>query len=330
MTCTVPDLNQIESAYIRFLEYHVVEFGEVPREAAESWGAPAVAGRRYLTLAPDSGEPVHLRFIESASAVGWRALTTHGWNAMEIVVQDVDALAARLAGSPFRPIGGPKSLQRFPMIRAMQVLGPAGECLYFTQIGPDSGLDLAEAKSFVGRVFIVVSGGRDLKAMFAAYSQFANKTDPPVRTRVEVISRANDLPLDTEHPHGLIRLPCGTMIELDGYPDVTTPRQVAPGELPPGMAIVSFDCSEIDLCASAGSCARALLPCAGRAAILKGAAGELIELVESVATPDTSASFTLEVVNESPAGTSSGARLRARAATSLGNHALSAPAFTVR
>jgi hypothetical protein len=280
VTCAVPDLERIERAYSRYLGYRVIERGQVPRPVADSWAAAAVAGRSYITMEPASREPVHLRFVESANAVGWRALTSHGWNATELVVENVDALAATLTDSPFRIIGAPKSLQRFPMIRAMQVIGPAGECLYFTQIGAGSGLELAAARSFVGRVFIVVAGGSDLSAMFAAYARFSNRIDPPVKTRVEVISRANGLPPETEHAHGLIKLPRGTLIELDQYPEVTTPRDVARGELPPGMAIVSFEFRGIEKYIHADPYTQALLPGAQRAVTLKGFAGELIELVE--------------------------------------------------
>jgi hypothetical protein len=280
VTHAVPDLDRIEKAYARYLGYRTVERGQVPRPVADSWAAPVVSHRAYLTMEPASREPVHLRFVESPSAVGWRALTTHGWNATEIVVEDVDALASTLAGSPFRIIGPPKSLNRFPMIRAMQVLGPAGECLYFTEVGDGHGLDLAQARAFVGRVFIVVAGGADIGAMFTAYRRFPNEIDPPVQTRVDVISSANGLPPDTLHPHGLVKLPRGTLIELDGYPEVTAPRWKPRGELPPGMAIVSFEFPDIEKYTPADPCAQALLPGAGRAVTLKGCAGELIELVE--------------------------------------------------
>ena len=281
VTHAVPDLSAIERAYTQFLGYHTADRGSVPREVAHSWGAPSVAGRNYLTLEPESCEAVHLRFIESPAAAGWRALTTHGWNATEVVVQDVDALAARLAASsPFRIIGEPRSLTRFPMIRATQALGPAGECLYFTQVGARNGLELAVARSFVGRVFIAVAGGRDLKAMFATYADFANETDAPVATPVRVISWANSLAPETLHPHGLVKLPHGTLVELDGYPRVTTKRRTPVGELPPGMAIVSFEFEHLERCSQTGPAAQALLPGTGAAATLKGAAGELIELVE--------------------------------------------------
>lgn len=179
-------------------------------------------------------------------------------------MQDVDALAASFAGSPFRIIGAPASLTRFPMIRAMQVIGPAGECLYFTQVGAGSGLDLARAQAPVGRVFIVVAGGPDVQRMFDAYAPFVNEIDPPVRTRVRVISLANALPDDTLHAHGLVKLPQGSLVELDEYPSVTTPREEPPGGLPPGMAVVTFEVEG-----------------APGLALLRGGAGERIRLVEA-------------------------------------------------
>jgi hypothetical protein len=282
VTHTVPNLESIEQAYTRGLGYRAVDRGSVPAAVAHAWRAPAVAGRAYLTLEPESGEAVHLRFIECPAAAGWRALTTHGWNATELVVEDVDALAARLGGSgAFRLIGAPRSLTRFPTIRAMQVLGPAGECLYLTQIGAGTTLQLAVARSFVGRVFIVVAGGSDLEAMFAVYAGFANAIDPPVATPVAVISQANGLPVETLHRHGLVKLPGGSLIELDAYPAVTRPRATAPGELPPGMAIVTFTCDGLRRGARAAPVAAGLLRGVGVGAMLKGAAGELIELVEA-------------------------------------------------
>lgn len=279
VTCCVPDLAAIEASYGRWLDYRVRERGTVPRATAAAWGAAAMAGAPYVTLGPPSGEDVYLRFIADEHSRGWRAHTTHGWNVAEFVVQDVDALASALDGSPFRIIGPPRGLQRFPMIRAMQVLGPAGECLYFTQVGPGSGLDLATAQSFVGRVFIVVAGGPHIGAMFDAYGRFGNDVDPPVATRVRVISLLNGLPDETEYVHGLVKLGCGTLIELDQYPDVVRPRRREPDRLAPGMSMVSFR-----VAGAAGDdgidwSEPALFPGASApAATLRGAAGELIEL----------------------------------------------------
>src|SRR5271170_2162596 len=239
-TYSVPDLAAIERAYVTELGYTVAVRGRIGAAQARSWGAPAVAGLPALLLAPASGEAVFLRFIEDAHAAEWSALTTFGWNATEFVVANVDELAIRLDGGAFTIIGPPKALTRFPMIRAMQAIGPAGECCYFTQVGPGSGLNLAAARSFVGRVFIVVAAGPDADALFVPYAQFGNLTEPPVATPVAVISRAHALPVDTLHRHGLVRLTEGTLVELDQYPPSAHPRHAVEGRLAPGMAIVTL------------------------------------------------------------------------------------------
>jgi hypothetical protein len=264
VTYTVPDLAPVEQAYTRWLRYRVIERGAFPEAVARACNAPSASGLPSLTLGPESGEPVHVRFVQDPRSAGWRALTTHGWNCSEIVVRDVDALAGQLTDSPFRIIGPPTSLQRFPMIRAMQVVGPAGECLYLTQVGLGSGLKLPRAQSFVGRVFIVVAGGADLAALFHTYERFGNDFDPPVATRVRVISLANGLPPETEHRHGLVKLGDGTLIELDQYPEGTRPRPRNAGALPQGMALVTFAVRGLE-----------------DPRIVEGAAGELIELTEA-------------------------------------------------
>ncbi len=281
VTYVVPDLDQIEAAYVRLLGYRIVERSRVAQTQALAWGAPGVAQRRMLTLGPASGECVYLRFIEGMEASGWTALTTFGWNATEFVVQDVDLLAERLASGPFEIIGPPKPLSRFPMIRAMQALGPAGECCYFTQVGAGSGLELAAARSFVGRVFIVVAAGPDADALFEPYARFANKQDAPVSTAVQVISRAHGLPPETLHRHGLVRLPTGTLIELDQYPASAGARPAVSGALAVGMAMVTFEVAALAGWPLLGPVASCGLPgVEGRAGCLQGAAGELIELLE--------------------------------------------------
>jgi hypothetical protein len=284
VTYCVTDLSTVERAYTEHLGYTVAGRGRVGEHLAHAWGAEDVAGLPVLLLAPASGEPVFLRFIEDTRAGGWSALTTYGWNATEFVVQDVDALASDLERSAFEIIGPPKGLSRFPMIRAMQALGPAGECCYFTEVGAGSGLSLAAARAFVGRVFIVVAAGPDADALFAPYQEFSNACDPPVATPVAVISRAHGLPPDTLHRHGLVRLPHGTLVELDQYPAAARARPCVPGRLPPGMAMVTFDVGSLAGHAAITPLARGDLPgVSGSSVCLRGVTGELIELVAPAA-----------------------------------------------
>jgi hypothetical protein len=279
VTTTVSDLDAVERAYTSFLAYRPVARGRLDDDTARSWHAPAAAGSRWLAMQPASGETTCLRFVERPATEGFRALTTYGWNATEITVQDVDGLAPRLANSPFKIIGQPADLDGVPMIRAMQVLGPAGECLYLTRIAAGSGYDLAPALSPVGRVFITVVGGPDIEQLRRFYeTRFGNQPSATKDVRIRVLSRANGLPAE-ETKHGLATLPLadGTLFELDRYPAGTGARPCRDGDLPPGMAIVTCEAAAIE----GASIESSLPPFAGaRTTTIRGAAGELIELVE--------------------------------------------------
>ena len=98
--------------------------------------------------------------------------TTYGWSASELIVQDVDQLADNLADSPFEIIEKPKNLSFTDDIRAMQVLGPASEILYLTQVKNNvPGLDLPSARCPVDRTFIVILAGESMSGMQGFYAQ---------------------------------------------------------------------------------------------------------------------------------------------------------------
>jgi hypothetical protein len=273
VTITVPALDPVEHAYTGWLGHRVVARGRVSAAAAALWRAPAVEGCRVLVLAPEIGEETYLRFIEDAQAGSAAPFRTFGWNATELTVRDTDGIAARLAGSPFAILGAPANLTGFEWIRAMQVLGPAGECLYLTDVGQDGGL--AHPRAGVGQVFIVVCGGPDIAAMAACYrARFGAEVSAPVSVPVGVINRAHGLAAGTRHGLALVTLPGGTRVELDQYPATATPRLVRPGHLPPGVSLVSFGAAG----AFGERCDMAPFGGCGVGCVI-GAAGELIELV---------------------------------------------------
>ncbi len=291
VTMAAPDLMAVEAAYSRYLHYQTIERGVVSAELARGWDAPAVEGRQYVLMQPQSGEPVYLRFVQSPATPGYAPLTTHGWNATEILVEDPDKLAEQLRDSPFRIIGEPRPLNMNPKVKAMQVIGPANELLYLTRIPPGGSLfDLGSAKSFVDRTFIVVLGGPDMAAMQSFYrDQLGMKTTPASPAVVNVVNDANGLAHDFAIPLGIVQLPKSFLIELDEYPKVTKPRPQRTGDLPPGMAMVSFDTTQAELAARTDKLSwivppatRAGKPYDGRkAGLLRGAAGELIEVIVS-------------------------------------------------
>ena len=287
VTTTANDLNAIIADYSHYLGYRVVKRGAISMDTATGWGAPAVAGKPFVVMMPESGVGVYLRFVEQRAPAGFQPMTSWGWNATEILIQDVEALATRLASSPFRIIGPPKALDGLPDIHAMQVIGPANEALYLTWKRPVTP-DVLVAHSFVDYCFIAVAGGPDIEAMRDFYrTTFGNDSGAARAVHIGVLSDANHLPPETTHPLSTVTLGEGSKIELDQYPPGTGPRAVAQGDLPPGMSIVTFEHGRFDgvPLKPIGGIHPATLPPypEHRSMTIRGAAGELIELIEASA-----------------------------------------------
>lgn len=291
-TVAVPDVGHAQACYADWLGYRPVERGEVDRALALSWGAPAAAGARYVVMAPEGQDDVFIRLVETPAVPGYRPLTTFGWNAFEIIVDDVYALADKLAGSPFEHLAGPTQLQFMPSIVAMQVAGPGAECLYFTMEGGDRESSILPRPSgFVGRPFIVVAAGARFDALLRFYVDNFRLRERPVRkSLVTVLQMAQGLPPDHAFSLSAIGMAGhGNLLELDEYPSgagfVAGPRPRAEGHLPPGNAMVGFEIADIDPFAPLAIAPPAARPeiCYGgrRACTIAGPAGELVELIES-------------------------------------------------
>ena len=106
-TFAAPDLARVERDYTRWLGYTVRERGKVSAALAASWDAPRAAGRPYVLLSSTAHPDVFIRAVRVAAMPGYRPITTHGWNGIEIIVDDTDKTFERLAGSPFKVIGEP-------------------------------------------------------------------------------------------------------------------------------------------------------------------------------------------------------------------------------
>lgn len=288
VTFVVRSLAAVEPAYVEQLHYAEIERGEISRSLAQTWDTPAMKGRKFSLLVPESGEAVYLRFIEAPKdSEAVRPFMTYGWNAAEFLVTDPDALARRLEHSPFRVIGQPRNLgpdANAP--RAMQALGPADEVLYLTRIIPGgTGYDLGSARTAVDRVYITVVGGPDMAALRDFYG---NALGMPLSDtnawKITVLSAAYGLPAETTFPLALAALPQRFLIELDDYPDSAVPRPIAKGALPGGMAMVSFTSEKLDdLKVQWRARPRVLqaFPYSGRrAGVTVGPGGEWLEIIE--------------------------------------------------
>lgn len=242
-TVVTPDLDAAIAAYRDFLGYRGAPPEPVGIERAVAWGTPQAATARMVELRPDSGEARFIRLVEGAPAPGFAPLACLGWTAIEIVVEDLAALADRLGDGPFAIIGPPAVLDFdfTDKISAMQVVGPGGEILYLTQIDGDiPGFDLPKARSFVGQMFIMVLATADLDDAATPYVRAGRAVGPPIAARISIVSTAYGLPDDHRHTLTTIDLGGRSFLELDAFPVTVAPRPASAIGLPCGIAIVSL------------------------------------------------------------------------------------------
>ncbi len=281
-TLAVPDVDAIAPLYEEWLGYTVVQSGTVPEQLAQSWGAPASAGRRYINLQPESGADVYIRAVEVDPVPGYKAMNTWGWNAVEIICDDPDAVYEKLINSPFTLLGEPLGLNNYPSIRATQFQGIAEDVLYLTaETGDRDNSLLPRPGAFVGRIFIMVVAGPDIQALQDFYAETFNMARGPIRNSpVALINRAQGIPLDSTRPITIVGMAeHGNILELDGYGPHTSPRPRNEGQLPPGIAMTSVTVEDLDA-HNLDFITDPVSAYGGRTATVVGPAGELLELIE--------------------------------------------------
>lgn len=249
-THTVVDLDATVARFAQWLDYAVVEHGEVPADLAASWGAPASAGRRYAVCQPASGAEVFLRFVEGDAVPDYLPIRSYGWAAIEICVQDVLKVNERMLqpGSPYPVIGPPTRITGLDTIFPMQVRGPEQETLYFTEIttdAPDSGLP--KAGSLIDKVFILVLACPDMRATVDWFARTLKlEMTDPIAIRYSMIAHAFDLPITDLHEIVTAKWQGNVFLEFDQYPAGTVVRPAHPGALPPGVSICTLTYPDLD------------------------------------------------------------------------------------
>ncbi len=281
-TIAAPNVDELKKLYTDWFGYKERSAGTVSKDLAASWGAPKVAGRRFVMMSSDGAPDVFLRIVQNDQPAGFKAMTTWGWNSWEIIVDDLDALNTKLKTSPFKIIGEPKPLSSTASIHAMQVQGPSNDVFYMTtQTGDRTNSRLPQPNGFVGRPFILVLAGPDLPKIQNWYADTFKMAKNRINdTPIGVIRDAQGTP-DAVYPLTTLGLKQhGNLLELDGYPATTKARPRVEGQLPPGNGLASFAVASLDALKLDYITPPKAHYGKQRAATVVGPAGELIELIE--------------------------------------------------
>lgn len=276
------DLDVLVAAYTDHLQMHVTEQGSVPAALLAGWDMPALKNCRYAMLESATGRK-WLRIIEQVGAPLAEPISSFGWMSLEVLVEDVFALAKKLEDSPFRFIGPPRELDVSGGISACQVVGPAGEVLYLTTVlkpSPPAELPIAQAE--VDHLFIPVLAVPDRQKAIDFYSDLANSKADKFDMRVTVVNRALGKPIERKLPISTIQLNDKSLIEIDQIEEFAS-RQVLPSGLVGGVAVVSFVVESLDRVRDQAIAGTYMLDDAfyqGREAMLmRSPTGELVEFV---------------------------------------------------
>ncbi|MEM7483477.1 MAG: hypothetical protein AAF481_20145 [Acidobacteriota bacterium] len=283
-TITATDLAATEHAWTRHLEYTVADRGAIDTTLATTWGAPSQAGQDYVLLRPASGADVFIRLVEGSAPADCAPRRTLGWAALELTVTDADALCARLRHSELEILGKPRLLENLAAFYPMQIAGAAGEVIYLNEVRDDlPTVDLPRARSPVDHLFIVILGAADLSAARDFYrDRLRFEIDTVYEVPYTMINQAFGFEPDRRHRLLTTRVGRRVNVEIDQYPSEATPRPSLEGMLPPAIAMISFSVDNLAALEFTPAGTRLEPPYAGRPyAVCRGAAGELIELIEA-------------------------------------------------
>jgi hypothetical protein len=113
-------------------------------------------------------------------------------------------------------LGAPANLELSDAIRAAQVLGPASELLYLTQIkAAVPPFDLPMTTDTVASTFIGVMTTPDRAASQAAWAALLGAPGWAFETKITVLNRAYGKPLEGRYPVAVVPMPGQCMVEID-------------------------------------------------------------------------------------------------------------------
>jgi len=233
LTLVVPDPPRLADLYASHFGWAVTAERSLNLPAGTLLSDEHAAAR---ALVIDTGG-VELRVVSGAGPVP-APYTTLGWAGIEIQTQDVDALVASLPEPHFTKLAEPSELSVSPDVRFCPVHGPAGELLLLTTVR-NHAFGVAPASRPVDRPFLITCGTHDIEDELGAWSRLG-LVGSPMQAAMPGLSAVHDLPVDTRHPLTLLTLSGPGFLEIGRYPGSARHRSRLPGQLPPGLAIVTL------------------------------------------------------------------------------------------
>ncbi len=284
-TLVCNDINKVKDAYVG-LGFTVTYKGKISLNLSQLWQAPALESAAMIILKAEN-DHAWLRLVEDKTAPINTPLKTHGWMSLETNVNNVDQIDKEIDKTVFKVIGKPAYLQVSDAIKAMQVIGPASEVTYLTQIdGPVPPFEVPMTTSRTGSLFVPVLNTPSRDASLRFYeSMHPDSKGLKFDTKVTVLNNAWGLDIDNQFPVATLQLDGKCLFEIDEVTQ-SVANKSNKGSLPSGIAIISCFCKDIESIAKQHDAHiytvdDAYYP-ATKAILLRGPANELIEIVELV------------------------------------------------
>jgi hypothetical protein len=293
-TLAVASVAETVEAYRKGFGYVEHWRGRIPKQMAEFWGVPAMAGRSASVVGPPDFQRGMIRIVELGK--DFKPVSYHdtlGWIALEIHVRSPEAVVEQLKGLPFTHTGGPGTANERngnPIYRAAQFKGPSGEPLYMTQHMQLDQL-ISTGRNNVGPLFIQTLSAVPYQATREFYLQTLRmkmrlEIDTPRTNLIESLG----LPKGTLYKMAAVRAPDHCSIQIDEYPRTTPQRPATPGCFAAGVNMCTLTTRNLDAVRSAFKGAdvkfaemesNSCPPFNGsRAIFCLGRAGERLEVVE--------------------------------------------------
>ncbi len=289
-TLGVPDVAAAQAMYEKAIGLYEVNRGTVSEQVASSWGAPAMQGRPWVMMRCESGDPTfRIRIVQVDPVPGYRAMTTWGLNAFEMISQDIYTVNERVLSAGFEVIGKPAPLSgAYASIHAMQMKGPGEEAFFFISYAPGNNeFGLVEPASLVDRIINTVIGTPNIKASRNFYSailgmSLRNLVEAEIEFFADMLGFSRDRTIALGSARGRRN---GSSLEFVAFPvEHSGPRSRAKGQLPPGVSMISLATDDFDSLDVSYIAPPKVLYGGGRVATFVGPAGEWVEVIEQEAT----------------------------------------------